>query len=72
MKPFSFYLKAEHHAEESDAGKKDTRRTCGVEIETSEFDIKKIERESIFPVGLRQIIQPEELQIGLELWSRKH
>ena len=49
--------KIEHHVGES-WGKKDRRRACGGEIEASEFDIKKFERESISHVGFGCMIQP--------------
>ena len=61
----------EHHVEES-SGKKVRRRACGGEIEASEFDIKKFELESIAHVGFGYLIQPGELQIGLEFWSHTH
>ena len=65
MQPFSFNSKTKHHVEES-SGKKDRRRACGGKTEASDFDIKKFERESIFHVRFAYIIQPGELQIGLE------
>ena len=63
-----FFFKAEHHVEET-SGKKGRRRACGAKIKASDFDIKKFERESISHVGFGYIIQPGEVQIGLEFWS---
>ena len=44
----------------------------GGEIEATEFDVKKFERESISHVEFGYIIQPGELQSVLEFWSHKH
>ena len=49
-----------------DAGKRTGRRACGGKIEASEFDIKKIERESISHAGFRYIMKPGELWHELE------
>ena len=64
LQPSFFTEKAEHHVEES-TGKKDRRRAFGGKIETSEFDIKKFECESISHVGFGYIVHPSGLQIGI-------
>ena len=50
LQPFSFNEEAEHHVVEC-SGKKARRRARSGEIEASEFDIKRFERESITHVG---------------------
>ena len=63
--------KVGHHVEES-SGKKDRRRTCGVEIEVSMFGIKKDERKAILLVRVGCFIRPGESSVGSERCCHKH